>query len=275
MPQGHAKWRGIGLLSGAVAIQNNCWEAVLRRFLILAAMLVSAGCVYAAPAGAISFQGPVSSGDVTSSRAIVLAHADTAENYKVEGWTNPSLSGPKAFKGKIEDRRVQGLHAQDRRHRPEAEHGLLVPVQEGRATFPTWATSRRLPLRARPQDVNLGYTGDADGNINTATNAPAFNNFETLDALNAENPDAWVFHGDTIYADSSFRTTGPATTLPEYRDAHKMNQAYAALKNLMESTSTYATMDDHEVKNDYDAVDGQPGSVRSRPPGVPRVLPRP
>ena len=54
-----------------------------------------------------------------------------------------------------------------------------------------------------------------------------------------------------------------------------MNQAYAALKNLMESTSTYATMDDHEVKNDYDAADGQPGPLRGRPPGVPRVMPGP
>src|SRR3954449_9782885 len=86
---------------GVVAISFNCWEAVLRRFLILAAMLVTAGCVYAAPAfSATGFSGPVSSGDVTSSRAIVLAHADVAENYKVEGWTNPSLTGPKAFKGK-------------------------------------------------------------------------------------------------------------------------------------------------------------------------------
>ena len=227
----------------------------MRRFLILAAMLVTAGCVYAAPAfSATGFSGPVSSGDVTSSRAIVLAHANVAENYKVEGWTNPSLTGPKAFKGKVKTNAskdftvkidITGL-------KPNTDYWFQFKKDELGALSDV-GHFKTAPASGATQDVNLGYTGDADGNINTATNAPAFNNFETLDALNAENPDAWVFHGDTIYADSSFRTTGPATTLPEYRDAHKMNQAYAALKNLMESTSTYATMDDHEVVNDYDA----------------------
>jgi len=216
-------------------------------------MLVTAGCVYAAPAGAISFQGPVASGDVTSSRAIVLAHADTAENYKVEGWTNPSLSGPKAFKGKMKTDASKDftLKVDVTGLKPNTDYWFQFKKDE--LAHSDVGHFKTAPAAGATQDVNLGYTGDADGNINTATNAPAFNNFETLDALNAENPDAWVFHGDTIYSDSSFRTTGPATTLPEYRDAHKMNQAYPALKNLLESTSTYATMDDHEVVNDYDA----------------------
>jgi len=229
----------------------------LRRFLILAAMLVTAGCIYAAPAGAISFQGPVSSGDVTSSRAIVLAHTDAAENYKVEGWTNPSLSGPKAFKGKMKTNAAKGftLKIDVAGLKPNTDYWFQFQKD---AVVSDVGHFKTAPAPGATQDVDLGYTGDADGNINTATNAPAFNNFETLDALNAENPDAWVFHGDTIYSDSSFRTTGPATTLPEYRDAHKMNQAYAALKNLMESTSTYATMDDHEVVNVYDAATVNP-----------------
>jgi phosphodiesterase/alkaline phosphatase D-like protein len=220
-------------------------------------MLVTAGCVYAAPAGAISFQGPVASGDVSSSRAVVLAHADTADNYKVEGWTNASLTGPKAFKGKAKTDAsidftikidVTGLT-------PNTQYWFRFSKDADVSDVGTFKTA---PAAGTAANVNLGYSGDADGNLNPDTNAPAFNNFETLDALNAENPDAWVFHGDTIYADSSFRPTGPATTLPEYRDAHKMNQAYAALENLMESTSTYATMDDHEVVNDYAAATVDP-----------------
>jgi 3-phytase/alkaline phosphatase D len=212
-------------------------------------MLATAGCVYAAPAGAISFPGPVASGDVTSSRAILLAHADTAENYKVEGWTNPSLTGPKAFKGKAKTDAskdytikidVTGLQ-------PNTQYWFQFQKDADVSDVGTFKTA---PAPSQTEDVNLGYTGDADGNLNGAS--PAFNSFETLDRLNLDNPDAWVFHGDTIYADSSFRPGGlPAVTLDEYRDAHKMNQAYAALENLMESTSTYATMDDHEVVNDY------------------------
>jgi 3-phytase/alkaline phosphatase D len=214
-------------------------------------MLVTAGCVYAAPAGAISFQGPVASGDVSSSRAIVLAHADTAENYKVEGWTNPSLSGPKAFKGKTKTDASKGyaLKVDVTGLQPNTDYWFQFKKDELAAS--DVGHFKTAPAPDQDVDVNLGYTGDADGTIKP-DNTPAFNHFETLAALDNENPDAWIFHGDTIYADSSFRAS-PATTVDEYRAAHALNQSYPNLKNLMESTSTYATMDDHEVKNDYDA----------------------
>jgi alkaline phosphatase D len=218
-------------------------------------MLVTAGCVYAAPAGAISFQGPVASGDVTSSRAILLAHADTAENYKVEGWTNPSLSGPKAFKGKAKTDASKGytIKIDVTGLTPDTQYWFRFSKDADVSDVGTFKTA---PAPDSSVNVNLGYTGDADGTKKPDT-TPAFNNFETLSALDAENVDAWVFHGDTIYGDSSFRPS-PATTLADYRAAHALNQSYPNLENLMESTSTYATMDDHEVKNDYDATTVNP-----------------
>src|SRR5215212_520097 len=179
-------------------MNDNCWEAVLRRFLILATMLATAGCAYAAPAGAVSFEGPVSSGDVTSSRAVLLTHADTADNYKVEGWTNASLSGPKAFKGKVKTDAskdftikidVTGLT-------PDTQYWFRFSKDADVSGVATFTTA---PASGQSADLNLGYTGDADGNLNSSTGLPAFNSFETLNAMNAENPDAWVFHGDTIY----------------------------------------------------------------------------
>jgi phosphodiesterase/alkaline phosphatase D-like protein len=212
-------------------------------------MLLGAGCVYAPAAGAVSFPGGVASGDVTSSRAILWTRADTAENYKVEGWTNSSLSGPKAFKGKQKTDAskdftlkidVTGLT-------PNTQYWFRFQKDEDKSPVGTFKTA---PASGQSVDVELAYTGDADGTLKP-DNTPAFNNFETLGALDAEDPDFWVFHGDTIYADSSFRPGGPATTLAEYRDAHKLNQSYPALRNLLASTSTIATMDDHEVVNDY------------------------
>src|SRR3954471_14719829 len=84
----------------------SAWEAVLRRFLIPAALLLMAMVVYAVPAVAedtvtVNFPDGVASGDVTSSRAILWTRADVATNIKVEGWRNSSLSGPKAFIAKI------------------------------------------------------------------------------------------------------------------------------------------------------------------------------
>jgi phosphodiesterase/alkaline phosphatase D-like protein len=217
-------------------------------------MLVTAGCVYAAPAGAVSFQGPVSSGDVTSSRAVLLTHADTAETYKVEGWTNPSLTGPKAFKGKVKTDAAKGftIKIDVTGLTPNTQYWFRFSKDAGDTggAESDVATFKTAPAANQSADFEIGYTGDADGTLKP-DNTPAFNNFEVLAALDADNPDTWVFHGDTIYADSSFRQTGPATTLAEYRAAHALNQSYPALDNLMASTSTIGTMDDHEVVNDF------------------------
>ena len=102
-------------------------------------------------------------------------------------------------------------------------------------------------------DQNAGFrfvvAADADGF--PVGGPPAFNNFETLDRARLEQPAFFSFLGDTIYSDSSF-APGPVTTLDEYRAAHAQNRSFAALRNLMSATSTYAQPDDHEVYNDYD-----------------------
>src|SRR5206468_2677133 len=95
------------------------------------------------------------------------------------------------------------------------------------------------------------YTGDSDG-TRLAGGAPAYNDFEVLEAARLEGGDFFVFDGDTIYSDSSFRAT-PAMTLAEYQAAHREVRGYANLRELLASTSVYATMDDHEVVNDYAA----------------------
>jgi phosphodiesterase/alkaline phosphatase D-like protein len=97
--------------------------------------------------------------------------------------------------------------------------------------------------------VKFTYTADSDGT--RVGGNPAFNNFEVLQAARLENGDFFVYLGDTIYADSSFRPA-PATTLDEYHAAYRENRTYPNLTDLLKSTSTYAQADDHEVFNDYD-----------------------
>src|SRR3954449_2291766 len=73
----------------------------VRRLWIPAMLVLACMCAVPASAGAVTFPDGVASGDVTSTRAILWTRTDIAENIKVEGWTNGSLSGPKAFKGKM------------------------------------------------------------------------------------------------------------------------------------------------------------------------------
>jgi alkaline phosphatase D len=198
----------------------------------------------------------VTSGDVTATSAILWTRIDRDTNVKVEVWSNPELAGMKAFQLTVP-------HA-------SAAHDFTVKVDatglspgtvyyyrfkhddtDG-ASFSGVGTFRTAPSPYVAADLRFTFTGDADG-TRDANGVPFRNEFEVLRAARLEGGAFFVFDGDTIYSDSSFRSGGPATTLAEYHATHRVNRAYANLRELLASTSVYATMDDHEVVNDYDA----------------------
>jgi phosphodiesterase/alkaline phosphatase D-like protein len=90
-------------------------------------------------------------------------------------------------------------------------------------------------------DSNLGYV------------RPLGLDFHVLSAAAAEDPDFFVFFGDTIYADTGVLPgDASAFTLDEYREVHKLTRADPHMQELIASTGTFAGWDDHEVTNDYD-----------------------
>ena len=225
----------------------------MKRLWIPAVLAMTlAALVVPAQAGAVTFPDGVSSGDVTSTRAILWTRADgltEPANVKVEGWTNSSLSGPKAFIGKM---------------KTSAARDYTVKVDVGGLTSNTqyWyrfkkdadvapvGTFKTAPAANQSSDVEFTYTADSDGHKVAGVNP--FNNWETLSAAQGENADFFIYLGDTIYSDSSNRPGGPATTLADYRSDYRVQRTYANLTNLQQSTSTYPLMDDHEIQNDYD-----------------------
>jgi alkaline phosphatase D len=218
--------------------------------------------VLAAPAaradsgGVPAFTDGVASGDVTATSAILWTRVDRDTNVKVEVWSNPALQGRKAFQLTVP--RVSAAH--DFTVKVDAT-GLLPGTDyyyrfkhddlDG-ASFSEIGSFRTAPSPQTAADLRFTYTGDADG-TRDANGVPSRNEFEVLRAARLEGGAFWVFDGDTIYSDSSFRPGGPATTLAEYHATHRENRGYANLRELLASTSVYATMDDHEVVNDYDA----------------------
>ena len=222
-------------------------------------VLAFAGLV-PATAAAISFQDGVASGDVTSTRAILWARADTAENYKVEIFDNAALHPPKVFQGKMKTdaSRDYTLKIDASGLQPNTQYWFRFKkdLDTGGTVLSDVGTFKTAPASNTAANVKLGYTGDSDTTL--LNGVPAFNDFKTLQALQNDNTDAWIYLGDTIYSDSSFRPTGPATTLAEYRQAYHDGRTYANLRNLLESTSTYPLMDDHEVVNDYTAATVDP-----------------
>ena len=232
----------------------------MRRFLILAAMLATAVLRLRRAGRCGQLPGAVASGDVTSSRAILWLTRDAADNYKVEGWTNSSLSGPKAFKGKF---KTDASHATtpSRSTSPGCSRARSTgsSFKQGRWTSaPTSARSRPLPLRATASNVNLGYTGDADG-TQAGHRRPGVQQLRDAGRVERGEPG----RSGSSTATRSTRTRAsvrPARPrrCPSTGRRTTMNQSYPNLKNLLASTSTYATMDDHEVMNDYDATTVNP-----------------
>ena len=195
----------------------------------------------------VTFTQGVASGDVTDRSAVLWTRVDRGTPLKVEVSPDPSFHRPH-FKGEV---------------RASAENDFTVKVvaapllpnqqyyyrwRHGSAMSPV-GTFKTAPAPTLPASVRFTWTGDSDGT--RVGNLPAWNNFETFDAVRDENSDFFVYLGDTIYPDSSKRTGSPAATLDEYRDAYKLNREYAALRDLLRATSTYAIWDDHEVRDDY------------------------
>jgi alkaline phosphatase D len=199
-------------------------------------------------AGAVpdaAFPDGVASGDVTSTSAVLWARVDTATPLKVEVSTDPDFQGEAAFKQTVHPSSSDDLTV----------HALATDLAPDTHYYFRWrhgsATSavgefRTAPDPGVPADVRFAFTGDSD-HLQQFVDG---NTFQVLNQALSEDPDFWVYLGDTIYSDSSLRPA-PATTLDEYRDAYRQNRALAALQNIMRGTSTYAIWDDHEVRNDY------------------------
>jgi alkaline phosphatase D len=235
-----------------VRSRSTSWTLLLG----LAALVAVAPVARADSGGVPTFTDGVASGDVTATSAILWTRIDRETNVKVEVWDNPELKGMKAFQQTV----PQASAAHDFTVKVDAT-GLSPGTfyyyrfkhdDTDGASFSDIGTFRTAPSPYIAADLRFTYTGDADG-TRDASGTPARHEFEALYAARYEDGAFWVFDGDTIYSDSSFRSGGPATTLAEYHATHRENRSYANLRELLASTSVYATMDDHEVVNDYDA----------------------
>jgi len=111
----------------------------------------------------------------------------------------------------------------------------------------TTGSFRTAPDRDSPADVRFVISGDS----NLGYTAPRGLDFHVLSAAAAEDPDFFVYFGDTIYADSGILPTGDAFTLDEYREVHRLTRADPHLQTLLASTGTFTGWDDHEIRNDY------------------------
>jgi alkaline phosphatase D len=234
------------------ANRSTTWALLVGLAIVVAA----APGVEADSGGVPVFTDGVASGDVTATSAILWTRIDRDTNVKVEVWGNPELKGMKAFQQTVPH--VSAAHdftvkIDATALSPDTDYYYRFKHDDtDGASFSEIGSFRTAPSPDVAGDLRFTYTADADGTRDAYAD-PFRNEFEVLNAARLEGGAFWVFDGDTIYSDSSFRSGGPATTLAEYHATHRENRSYANLRELLASTSVYATMDDHEVVNDYDA----------------------
>lgn len=99
------------------------------------------------------------------------------------------------------------------------------------------------------------YSGDSEA---------AYQPFRVLEFAADEAPDLWFWAGDTIYGDFASDAFGVATDLDGYRAKYRENRGDAGVRRLSSSAALWAQWDDHEVVNDYDGGDPEPGLTRAR-----------
>jgi alkaline phosphatase D len=196
---------------------------------------------------AVGFTHGVASGDVTSTSAVLWTRADREAALRVEVALDPE------FRSRTLSVPAAAATAADFTVKLLAE-----PLEPGRSyyyrftdgeSYSETGTFRTAPSRAVAAPVRFVFSGDSDGT--RVDGRPAYNEFEVLDAARRENPDFFVYLGDTVYADSG-RRRASASTLEEYRALYQENREYPALRRLLAAASTYAIWDDHEVRNDYE-----------------------
>jgi alkaline phosphatase D len=191
----------------------------------------------------------VASGDVTASRAVLWTRTRQAAPLTLEVSTSATFTSPPAVRQTVSTTDVADFTVKVVVEGLTPATGYFYRWQQGTAASAT-GTFRTAPAAEVAQNVRFAYTGDADG-TQVVPHHPVFNAFETLNAVRSERPDFFVYLGDTVYADSLLRVSGPAVTLGDYRETYRQNLDIAALPALLQSTAVYAIWDDHEVRNDF------------------------
>ena len=252
--------------------QNIANSRVVIAVTVIIVLVASLNAILLLPAAKaipkISFPQGVASGEVRSNSAVLWTRANQETPIQVEVSTNPDFIGI-IFKQTVIAQANNDLTAKviatslepDKVYYYRWRHGSAVSEIGTFKTAPPLTTTSIENSRignddgssssSSNNDIHFAWTGDSD--VSKVNGFPFFGDWKALDAVRSEEPDFFIYLGDTIYSD--FRAGGilpDAQTLDEYRQIYKDSRDVSALHDLLLATSIYPLWDDHEVRNDWD-----------------------
>ncbi len=101
---------------------------------------------------------------------------------------------------------------------------------------------RTAPAASSTAPVTFAFTGDSNA---------FFKPYAVLEGITRDDPDLFLYIGDTIYSDDPRSGTGEAMVLADYWVKYRENRDDRALRDLMANVGTNTIWDDHEVTNDF------------------------
>ncbi|HEX8751433.1 MAG TPA: alkaline phosphatase D family protein [Nitrospira sp.] len=208
-------------------------------------------------------------GDVTSQSAVLWLRTDGAKSVQlewasVEAWKkisamasvqSPAMRTPLLMTGPETDYTLSipfsGLSPATRYR----YHILINDAKQSARNVAAQGEFTTLPDPATSAPVTFAWSGDLGGQHRCRQGAGGYPIF---DSIRAQQPDFFIFLGDTIYSDDVCPSppnepgaTFKATALPEYRARHRYQRGAAALQRFLQAIPVYVIWDDHEVKNNF------------------------
>jgi alkaline phosphatase D len=186
----------------------------------------------------------VASGEVTDTSVVLWARSNVPSLLKFEVSKDNSFKRPIIKIVKADGKKDSTAQVQIERLMPNATYHYRVKVLGG--SNEAVGTFKTAPSEKAEEPLTMVWGGDTGGQ----GNIPPFKSFSAMADL---NPDFFLFSGDTIYADNPTPAVPnpPSKTVEDFRAKYKENRTDPNLRKLLQSTSTYAIWDDHEVINDF------------------------
>ncbi len=185
----------------------------------------------------------IAAGDATDTAFVAWTQVDLAATppFTLEVATDPSFSPvaqsitgliPNLARDNTIKAEVTGLTASTRYYYRFT--GAGGPSRTGRILT--------APVPSSTAPFTFAFTGDSNA---------FFKPYAVLEGITRDDPDLFLYVGDTVYADDTRSGTGEAMVLGDYRNKYRENRDDRALRDLMANVGTNAIWDDHEVTNDF------------------------
>jgi phosphodiesterase/alkaline phosphatase D-like protein len=190
---------------------------------------------------AAPFSYGVAAGDATPSSFIAWTRADNASDVTLEVATDADFASIVATAGPLTPDSaaddtvktdVTGLDAATLYYYRFSQGAALSRVGK----------IRTAPLPSSTAPVKFVWTGDSNA---------FYKPFTVLDYILGDNPDLFLYIGDTIYGDDDRSGSGVAVTRDDYHTKYKENRDDSSLRAVLASFGTDSMWDDHEVTNDF------------------------